>query len=321
MDRYPEKALQLAAIDWLGRHRGYVGHFSDEEGRGARMDAAGLMGDRLVLIEAKVRIDAGLVGAASGGAGALECKVAAALAGLHGGADDPLSTVARRLWDRRHPPLVALLAAHWSADALRDLVAVFDRRAAAWRFDWVFWRWTGTRVETIGEGGAGIAGAPADAPIAIPDLRPGTSRAANRTIDDLRGLAAERGVAELFEAFLAAARTAGYRLKPARTSVTAQAREIPGHRRAAVFATYLAASTPGRLAVGCWSEILARPPEDLPGEPSPRPFGYLNDDRFLARPQEVADLLAVPLRTVGRGEDGIEAGSHRPVDAPPPAVL
>ncbi|MBV5263346.1 hypothetical protein [Pinisolibacter aquiterrae] len=303
MARYPEKALQLRATLRLAQDRGYVEHFSDEEGRGARMDSAGLIDGRLVLIEVKHRIGASLLAAASAEAGPIEAKIAAALTGLYRAHPDPLSTVAGAIWDRRRPPLVALLAEHWSPKARGDLAVLCRRRADEWGFDWAFWRWTGERVETIDEGSTSLpppVDAAAWAALPIPGLRATAKRAPNRTIDDLRAIAAERGVADLFETFLAEAGAAGHRTKPARASLTVQVRGQPGYATtAAVYAAYLDASTPGRLAVGVWSERLAAAPGDLPGAASPHPFGFLGDDRFLSEPDEVTRLFALPLRASG----------------------
>ncbi len=303
MARYPEKTLQLRATAQLAQDRGYVEHFSDEEGRGARMDSAGLIDGRLVLIEVKHRIGASLLAATSAEAGPIEAKIAAALTGLYRAHPDPLSTVAGAIWDRRRPPLVALLAEHWSTPARGDLAALCRRRADEWGFDWAFWRWTDERVETIDEG-ATSRPPPVDAAtwaaLPIPDLRATAKRAPNRTIADLRAIAVERGVGDLFETFLAKAGAAGHRTKPARASLTVQVGGQPGYATtAAVYAAYLDASTPGRLAVGVWSERLATAPDDLPGVASPHPFGFLGDDRFLSEADEVARLFALPLRVSG----------------------
>lgn len=61
MERYPEKRLQLEAIQWLRTHWHYEEHYSDEEARGNRMGSVGLIDGRLTLIEVKNSVSASLV--------------------------------------------------------------------------------------------------------------------------------------------------------------------------------------------------------------------------------------------------------------------
>ncbi len=301
MGHYPEKILQLQALAWLEAHRGYVGCFSDEEGRGARMDAAGRLGDRLVLIETKARA-ADLLTVGPDDADQMECKVSATLTALYRGLETPLTRAAAEIWDRRRRPLIALLAGDWSPSARGGLGTTCERRAREWGFDWEFWLWTGTHVETIAAGGAPIldqAGSPPNwAEIPIPLLRATGGRAVARKIEELRIMAAERGVGALFERFLTAAATSGYGLKPGRICLSATRKRFAGRDTAVVVSAYLDHSSPGRLAVGFvkgWFDI---EPTDLPGTPSPQHFYYLNDDRFFIALDEIDRLFALPLRTI-----------------------
>jgi len=301
MGHYPEKILQLQALAWLEAHRGYAGCFSDEESRGARMDAAGRLGDKLVLIETKVRA-ADLLTVGPDDADQVECKVSATLTALYRGLETPLTRAAAEIWDRRRRPLIALLAGDWSPSALDGLRTTCERRAREWGFDWEFWLWTGTHVETIAAGGAPIldqAGSPPNwAEIPIPLLRATGGRAAARKIEELRIMAAERGVAALFERFLTAAATSDYGLKPGRICLSATRKRFAGQDTAVVVSAYLDHSSPGRLAVGFVKEWFDVEPTDLPGTPSPGHFYYLNEDRFFIAHDEIDRLFALPLRTI-----------------------
>ena len=352
MGHYPEKILQLQALAWLEAHRGYAGCFSDEESRGARMDAAGRLGDRLVLIETKVRA-ADLLTVGPDDADQVECKVSATLTALYRGLETPLTRAAAEIWDRRRRPLIALLAGDWSPglshmnnmtgtmcspsrrtgieseipiplrslaggrfaqrppnaipldwspSALDGLRTTCERRAREWGFDWEFWLWTGTHVETIAAGGAPIldqAGSPPNwAEIPIPLLRATGGRAVARKIEELRIMAAERGVGALFERFLTAAATSGYGLKPGRICLSATRKRFAGRDTAVVVSAYLDHSSPGRLAVGFVKEWFDVEPTDLPGTPSPGHFYYLNEDRFFIAHDEIDRLFALPLRTI-----------------------
>jgi hypothetical protein len=300
MGRYPEKSLQMSAIGWLARHRGYVEHFADPEGEGARMDTVGLLEDRLVTIEVKTDASA-LLALGPDRADRLECKIAATLGALYHGEATPLTRAATKIWDRRRPPIVAVLAKSWSANARERLRATCERRSRDWCFDWEFWRWTGERIETIA---AGVTPTfdPAGAPVVwaetdIPRLRAFADRAAARPIDGLRALAADRGVADLFDRFLATATAMGYGLVPRRACMGATTRHVVIGKTRTLFAAYLDASSPGHLAVGCVAEWLEGDPADLPGSPSPHPFGFLNTDRFVSNYDEIDRLLRLPLRT------------------------
>lgn len=301
MGHYPEKILQLQALAWLETHRGYAGCFSDEEGRGARMDAAGRLGDRLVLIETKVRA-ADLLTVGPDGADQMECKVSATLTALYRGLETPLTRAAAEIWDQRRRPLIALLAGDWSASARGGLRTTCERCAREWGFDWEFWLWTGTHVETIATGRTPIldqAGSPPNwAEIPIPLLRATGGRAAARKIEELRIMAAKCGVDALFERFLTAAAAADYGLKPGRICLSATRKRFARQDTAVVVSAYLDHSSPGRLAVGFVKEWFDVEPTDLPGTPSSRHFYYLNEDRFFIAHDEIDRLFALRLRTI-----------------------
>src|SRR5688572_20126117 len=104
--RYPEKALQLAAMHWLTSHWGYQERFADEEGRGARVDSVGLLDGRLALIEVKVGISPNIVDHRPDRSHSLESKVAGILGPLYRREREGVAELANRLWDRQRPPLV-----------------------------------------------------------------------------------------------------------------------------------------------------------------------------------------------------------------------
>lgn len=298
-----EKRIQQAAIAWLETHRGYREVFSDIEARGARMDSAGTIDDRLVLIEVKPSVTPGLTKPGPDGAGEIECKISATLRGLYKGHPNELSTSTNAIWDRRRPPLVVLLAESWEKKSRADLVAMAARRASEWVFDWAFWQWKGDRLETLEDGRTDHVSGPSNTvewkTIDIPILRATAGRPANRTIDQLKMLAADNRVAELFDAFRDAANSVGRKTVNQMNGFGITARGIPGYKTdATVISIYLDRSTSGRIAVGCDLNSLDVAQADLPGIACEKKFGHQTDNRWLTTPEEVWRLLAVPLKTV-----------------------
>ncbi len=60
-ERYPEGRIQNAAVSWLTENWGYQEFFNDVGAVGARLDSAGVMRGRLVLIEVKVSVSEPMV--------------------------------------------------------------------------------------------------------------------------------------------------------------------------------------------------------------------------------------------------------------------
>lgn len=207
---YVELRLQTEAVRWLSDQWGYVEHLSDVQATGDRVDSVGTMDGRLVLIEVKPTVHAGLVRHASDRPGTIESKIAGALKGLYEGSIDRLSMTARTLWDPVRPPIIGLLAGQYSGAALTQLEDLLRRRAAAWCFDYRVWRWTGDAAAELAAADLRPPPSPdAYGKVAIERLIGRSTRGKPRTIDELLALAADRGVGDLFALAIDAATTLG----------------------------------------------------------------------------------------------------------------
>jgi hypothetical protein len=118
---YNEKALQQAAIRWLSEHRGYSELLSDEEATGDRVDSVGLMDGRIHLIEVKPVLHGSVVRHPGDRPGSIESKIAGVLGALHAKEQDRVSRAVLANWSPVYPPVVAMLAARYTADGLQQL--------------------------------------------------------------------------------------------------------------------------------------------------------------------------------------------------------
>jgi len=299
--RYPEKRLQLAAIDWLKRVRGYTEVYSDEEATGARVDSIGLLAGQLVLIEVKTNVTPPLVDHRPDRAHSIESKIAGILRPLFHRERSAAAGIANRTWDRQRPPLVCVLADSFSTHGLASLSELFRRRSTEWYFDYAAWRWTGTDIDPVDEG---VVPRPAAGfqyeTILVPTLLGRTVRAKPKTVAELLADAAEHQCDALLAHLVSSARDAGFLVERGRTSVGFSIRLPDGSKRVKVMGAYLDGSSAAGLNVGWWNEALGLDIARLPGLPLQSKAGFLNSNRLLRSIAEVDRMLAEVLVAVRR---------------------
>ena len=287
--RYPEKRLQLGAIDWLKGNRGYVELFSDAEATGSRVDSVGTLDGRLMLIEVKLSINASIVDHALDRAQSLESKISGALRSLYGAANDGFATIARPHWDRLRPPVVAFLAGTYSEDGWGALRQMLERRSIEWRFDYRVWQWNGREVVERSTFDQSAADPACWQTIDVPALVGRTKRTPARSEVELLALATERGVGELLQGLIELARQNGFDVQRGVSSLNF--RRKPAHKQGPVVGVYLDASDAGNgINVGCWREAVGVAEDALPGRPAP-PAGFLNTNRYLQTRDQVEALI------------------------------
>lgn len=287
--RYPERHIQLPAILHLREARGYREVFDDVGAVGARFDSAGLIAERLYLIEVKATISAAIVAHAPDRASSIESKLAAVLGDLYGRANDALSRAANSVWDRRSRPVVVILAAKFTEDGLVELGELLSRRSTEWMFDFAVWQWRNGSLDTLVEGTAPETAPPDWGALAIPALMGRAPRAKARTLAELGQEAEKRGVRHLLDQFVAEAEKRGWRLNTGRWTVRAL---INGAKSEIICACYVESSgTEDGLCVGIDMDRYADLPE-LPGLSGP-PSGFLNTNRLIRSDREMTQLFDI----------------------------
>lgn len=283
--RYPEKSLQLATVAWLSEHLGFEEVFGDVEAVGARFDSAGFIGRKPVLIEFKTSVPESMVVHREDRPMSIESKIAGCLGALYSNQHDDLSEAVNQRWTRSELPLVVVAANSFSRSGLEALRALFEARSQHWAFDYAAWRWTGTEVATMLQGECPMGRQVDYAQLVIPKLIGRAARPRARTQLELRVLANEAGLAQVFDAFVESAIGEGYRLQTTRWGLGA-------YRGRKVFcAIYLAEpqnldGLDAGLVIDYW-----RGDTPLPGAPT-KPVGFLNTNRRIATPEEVRQLFA-----------------------------
>ena len=289
---YIEKALQQAAIRWLSEHRGYSELLSDEEAAGDRVDSVGLMDDRIHLVEVKPVMHAGVAHHAGDRPGSIESKIAGVLRAIHAKEQDRVSRAVLGNWNPVHPPVVAMLATRYSANGLQGLEEVLQARSKEWLFDYRIWRWTGCQVEELDRRDLDPPPCPtAYSMLTIDRLIARVQRGRNRTVDELRSMATDRGVGALLDHALGLARELGFRCKPTQTNINLRRRTVDGKRETVVSFYIMGSSPEVGLNVGIWREKLHLADRDLPGRPAPK-IGHQTANRYLRTAEELRCLLA-----------------------------
>lgn len=289
--RYPEKTIQLAAINWLADHRGYSETFADEEGRGARVDSVGLLDGRLALIEVKVNVTPDMVDHKPDRSQSLESKIAGILGSLYRREGSPAAEAGNQVWDRRHPPLVCILAKTFTGDSLPALTAMLCRRAKDWGFNFAVWRWTEDAIEVLDSSYEQSEAPSSYADLQVPSLIGRTPREKVRKIGDLMLIAEERGVGDLFRHLVTTAPLNGFKVSTGRWTLALK-RRINGYAQPqAVIGAYLDASSPDGLNLGCWRELIGVEVDDLPGIAAPKAAGFLNTNRMIRTVKEIDEFL------------------------------
>ena len=303
-DRYPESGkVYRPSVSWLRANRGYVELFNDSTHVGARVDSVGRMDGRLFLVEVKDRLDARAVrfdGSRPGGT--IEAKISGALRNVALGSRDDLSRAISETLPTSERPVVAILARRYSDGAIDSLAAMLADRSTAWEFDWQIWRWTGARVEVLGEGAGSGDGFPAAERIPRQVPPPGFRTKGSR--ERVRALAEQHGVLELFDLATAMAPEAGLKRLTATASNQNFACCVDG-KWLNVFGLYpTGSSAENGLNVSARVDQLPWHPR-VPPHLAPAPqTGHLNANLFVCEARELAALLACFVDPRGQNKHG-----------------
>lgn len=293
-DRYPENRIQADATSWMAANWGYAEFFTDIGAVGARLDSAGLMQGRLVLIEVKVTVSEPIVWFAPDRPMSLESKIAGGLGAIYRGDGDAMSNAANARWSRHSRPLLAILAARYSDPALAELEKMLAARSAEWEFDAAVWQWTGCVVKTLVE----INHVPReDIPfeaLDLPRLVGRSNRPGPRSLEELLERAEPLGQRALMEGFIAEAKRAQMPLKPQRQSVIASHRSPQGKLEPAI-GFYLDDRNPNEANIGLNADLVAEELPGLPGRAAPTK-GFLNTNRLINSADDMRILFEVMLR-------------------------
>lgn len=279
-ERYPESRIQDAAVAWLEANRGYQEFFNDIGAVGARLDSAGLMDGRLVLIEVKVSVSAPMVRFTPSRSGSLEAKFQCGLGALYRGEGDALSTAANLRWPMTNRPLVVILARSFSDPALVALQEMFTAQVEEWGCDAAVWQWTGSEVKALLEVNRPSEVVIDYANIDLPLLTGRAVRRKAKTLEELLHEAERFGQRELLELFIAEATRANMPLSRAVRTLSA-IRKSPGAKPIQAIGFYLDRKHPGEAVIGLEASLLAVDGPPLPGRPGPS-SGFLNVNRLIA---------------------------------------
>ena len=288
-ERYPENRIQAEATAWMAANWGYREFFTDIGAVGARLDSAGLMHDRLVLIEVKVAVSEQIVWFAPERTMSLESKIAGGLGALYRGECDTLSTAANARWSRQTRPLLAILAARYSDPAVAELKKLFAARSEEWEFDAAVWQWTGSEVKTLAE----VQHPPReDIPFGaldLPKLVGRSNRPRPSSVEELLNRSEPLGQRALLEGFVTEAKRRQMPLTRRRQSVIANLRSSGG-KRVPALGFYLDQGHQGEANIGLNADLLNQVQQELPGRPGPA-RGFLNVNRLVVSADEVRQVF------------------------------
>ena len=288
-DRYPENRIQADATIWMAANWGYEEFFTDIGAIGARLDSAGLMRGRLVLIEVKVAVSEQIVRFADDRPMSLESKIAGGLGALYRGEGDTLSTAANARWSRRSRPLLTILAARYSDPALVALKTMLAARSIEWEFDAAVWQWTGSVVKTLLEvSHPPREGIPFGA-LDLPKLVGRSTRPGPSSLEELLQRAEPLGQRALLESFIVEAKRAHMPLKRQRQSVIAS-RRSPQGKLVPALGFYLDEGNPNEANIGLNADLVMEAPREFPGRPGPAK-GFLNINRLISSADNMRDVF------------------------------
>lgn len=210
-----EERLHAEAMGWLSTNREYRQVFEDpDEATNARLDSVGLLAGRPCFIEVKRSIG-------PGESRHIESKLSGSFLG-HADPENahPQFVAMRSIWDGRTFPLVATIARRHTANGLNDLSKMLDARSHAWQFDYEIWEWAEDRLVTLASGSPSME-CSRDPQVFIEKISIGARpRAPAATIEELRGIAKERGVLDLFDHAIELGQGLGFKLDRRTASVT-----------------------------------------------------------------------------------------------------
>jgi len=289
---YPEKRLQLAALAWAEQHMGYRAISDDVEATGDRMDAIGMLGDELLVIETKVHVVEATVSFDPLRSATIEPKISGTLAPLYAGCLKGQPGLIGQHWDRKTPLTICILAHSYSGKGLAALTGMLENRSREWGFNYRVWRWAGEQVDEIAQGFPlveinpdKLASAEFPEMIARPIRRPAA------TLSALRVMADDRGVLDAFEAINE--RAGRYRMRVARRA-TGMNLCLPGTSQSWCSIFVEDAGQQHGMNCGVFADLYTQSGLPLPGTSAPR-VGYMNTNRFIRTVQDV-EVLFAPFR-------------------------
>jgi hypothetical protein len=171
------------------------------------------------------------------------------------------------------------------------LKEVLQARSKEWLFEYRIWRWTGCHVEELDRRDLVPPPCPtAYATLRIERLIARVQRGRNRTVDELRAMARDRGLGALLDHALELARELGFRRVATRSNINLR-RWTAGRKWETVVSFYVMGSSPDvGLNVGMWREKLDLSDRNLPGRPAPK-IGHQTTNRYLRTAGELTYLL------------------------------
>lgn len=285
---YREKSIQLASIDWMTREWGYQELAADVEATGDRMDSVGILDGSVIAIEVKPAVHAGIVRFQPNRSGSLESKIAATLGGLYHGAISRQHTLLTEHWQRSRPPEIAVLAGEYTGAGLSALQDLLADRGASWRFNSRIWQWKDNRIQTLFRFDEATA-AETWADVQVPILVGNQPRTAALAVDALLELARNAGHEETLSAFVAEAKSGGYRVKFRPTGLTI----ISHSGRGAFISLFLTDVDPIRgINVGLDVNRFDIGRDQLPGTAAPR-AGFMNTNRYIGSAEAASKLFSM----------------------------
>ncbi len=292
-ERYPESRLQSEAVPWLCANWGYVEIFEDKAThKGSAFDSIGSMGGRLVLIEVKPRIDRNMAWHESSKNGSLERKVLVGLKNLFQGSNDVASVAARRIWDGRSRPIIAILAGGFSAAGREEAEAMLRARGDRYCFDWRLLRWTGSVIEEIAACDAAAEPGVAYASIEFPTLQSSRRRKPAPPLESWLKRAESDGN-HLLKHFLLVAQKHGFRLISQAGSLRLE-RRVPGGRWVSFLSVFPSIEN-GVIGVNVSvrREDVGLEEHEMPGRSTTSIKGFFNTNRFLCEAAEMDAMLSL----------------------------
>lgn len=276
---YPEKSLQLAAVEWMANNWSYRELASDAEATGDRMDSIGLISGKPIAIEVKTQVHSGLVRHRHGQSGSLESKISSTLRGLYRGQEGAQLQSIRSYWDGKTPLTIGILAGSFTKPGFTELVSMLSARSKDWNFHFQVLLWTGHKVENLFEQRSVATPITGDwQSISIPDLVGRQSRA-KRTLPDLYELAGVHGVRSIFDECLRLAREYRFSITTRATGVTLKLPPDLGGK--SVLSLFLTGSNEvDGMNVGIDASSPKIKTDKLPGVVAPR-AGFMNTNRFV----------------------------------------
>lgn len=289
MHVYREKSLQQAAMAWMARHWDYSELASDEEATGDRMDSIGWLNGELIAIEVKPTVHGGMVYHRDDKGSSLEAKVACTLADLYAGISGRQLDILRQHWEQSAPLSIGILAGRYSQEGLKAVQSMLASRAAQWHFNYRIIEWTGTQA--LDRASYHEARPPADLAwhgLGVPRLVGRTIRV-KTSLEDLRLKAITQGVDALFEACVAEAKEAGFKVQARPTGLQLKRTKPDG--TTGLLALFLDQSDRQHgVNIGIDAAGFSIALDDLPGCEAPR-AGFLNTNRYLKTTSEIAALF------------------------------